>query len=172
MPDEIINSLKVGDWPIVLETTELLAAQKHFGARLGYSGQTSEALGWICLYRLDMNAPWALWLYSGEIDGPAISGFEWQRLENGAKMDHRCKALDAKMGTVELLPDPLHLGMTEAEVERFLGKPTKKYRNSVLYFHEHDLTIRKEPYTLDNDVLVVYKDGRVWAIAANHTTSS
>ncbi len=171
-PKEIITDLKVGGWPIVLETTELLSAQKRLGGTVGYRGDASEALAWICLYRLDENAAWVLWLYSGEIDGPAIGGFQWQRLENGAKMDRRCKALNAKMGTVELLPSPLHLGMTEAEVEGILGKPTRKYHDSVLYDHEHNLTIRKEPYTLDNDVLIVYKDGKVWAISANHTTSS
>lgn len=172
VPGEMIKSLRMGDWPIVLETTELLTAQEHFGGTVGHRGDAGEALAWICLYRLDDSAPWVLWLESSEIDGPTIGGFQWQSLEKGAKIDRRCKALDEKMGTVELLPNPLHLGMTEAEVERVLGKPTTKYRDSVLYFHEHDLTIRKEPYTLDNDVLIVYKNGRVWAIAANRTTSS
>lgn len=171
VPKELIKGLKVGDWPIVLETTFLLQAQEKLGGTVGYRGDASEALAWICFYRLDESGPWVLWLYSGEIDGPAIGGFQWQRLEIGAKMDRRCIALDKRMGTVEL-PSSLHLGMTAAEVESAIGKPTRRYRDSLLYSHEHNRTVGAEPYTLDNDVLIVFKNGKVWAISAKHTTSS
>jgi hypothetical protein len=168
----MVTGLKVGGWPVTLETTELVAAQKHFGGVLGHRGDASEALGWICLYLLDGTVPWVLWLYSGEIDGPAIGGFQWQQLESGARMDRRCRTLDMKTGTVELLPSPLRLGMTAVQVERILGKPSGKYRDRLFYDHEQNLTIRNEPYTLDNDVLIVFRNGQVWAIEANHTTQS
>jgi hypothetical protein len=171
MPKEIVKELKVVGWPIVLEKTELLEAQKHFGGTVGSRGDASEALGWLCLYHQDANASWILWLESSEIDGPTIGGFQWQVLPRNAKVDRRCQSTNGKQSGVEL-PGSLRLGMTETEVTNLLGAPSAHLRDKVIYCHEHNLTIDSEPYTLFNDVVVTYRKGTVSAIAVTHTTSS
>jgi hypothetical protein len=169
--NEIVKGLKVGDWPIILETTELAQAQRHFGAVVGSRGDASEALAWICLRGSDDKGTWALWLYSGEIDGPAIGGFQWQRISQGLHLDRRCKLLSSQQGSVEL---PIHvsLGMSKAEVVAALGRPSGMFRNLAIYSHEHDVELHNEPYTVDNDVIIEYREAAVSTIAVNHTTSN
>jgi hypothetical protein len=167
----MINGLKVSGWPIVLEKTGLIEAQKHFGGTVGSRGDASEALGWLCLYRRDRDASWVLWLESSEIDGPAVGSFRWQQLSVNSKMDRRCQRLSEEDATPSL-PLPLQLGMKEADVVARLGKPSGHNGDTTIYAHEHGLIIHSEPYTLSNDVLIVYRNGRIWAIEAVHTTIS
>lgn len=168
--NEIIAELKIAGWSVTLEKTELAQAQKHFEAVIGSRGDASEALGWVCLQGKDEQGLWALWLYSGEIDGPMIGGFQWQRISSDVQLDHRCKAISPAQ-RVEL-PIRLSLGMSEAKVVSNLGQPSGTYRNLAIYSHEHDLTIDNELYTVENDLFITYRNGRVDIVAANHTTSN
>jgi hypothetical protein len=168
---EIIKGLRIEGWPVTLEKTELAQAKRHFGAVIGNRGDASEALSWICLQGSDDRGAWAIWLYSGEIDGPAIAGFQWQRVPPEARLDHRCKLLDRLQGSVEL-PVHLTLGMSEAQVVAVLGRPSGTLHNVAIYSHEHKLTIHNEPYTLENDVLIEYGDGKVSTVVVNHTTAN
>jgi len=70
------------------------------------------------------------------------------------------------------LPIHLTLGMSEADVVARLGRPSGTFHNLAIYSHEHDLVIHNEPYTVENDLLIEYSDGKVSTIAANHTTVS
>lgn len=171
VPKEMITRLNVVGWPIELEETELERARKHFGLVIGSSGDASEALSWICFQGSDEGGAWALWLYSSEIDGAEIGGFQWQRIPSNLRVDRRCKSLDTQQGTVEL-PIRLHLGVTEPEVVAELGLPSGRHRHSVVYFHEHNLTLHELPYTAGNDVLITYDNGRVAMIAVNYTVAS
>jgi hypothetical protein len=168
---EIIKGLRIDGWPVTLEKTKLAQAQKQFGAVVGSRGDASEALAWICLQGIDDQGTWVMWLYSGEINGPAIGGFQWQRISPDMQLDRRCRLLDRQQGRVEL-PIHLTLGMSEAEVVARLGRPSGTFRNLAIYSHEHNLTIDNEPYTVENDVLIEYGDGKVSTIAVNHTTSN
>jgi hypothetical protein len=170
-PREMARSLAVDGWPIVLEQTKLESAQRHFGGTIGSRGDASEALGWLCLYRLDKDASWVLWLESSEIDGPSIGGFRLQQLGADARFDRGCRQLRGEHASV-ILPMGLHLGMSEADVVAKLGKPSGRRSDTAIYVHEHDLTVHHEPYTLSNDLLIVYRNGRIWAIQADHTTVS
>ena len=115
VPKEMIGGLNVASWPIVLEETELIAAQKHFGGTIGSRGDASEAIAWLCLYRHDKGASWVLWLESSEIDGPTIGGFQWQELDNHSEMDERCQPLKGNNASLSL-PLALRLGMRETDV--------------------------------------------------------
>ncbi|HTW60748.1 MAG TPA: hypothetical protein VMD55_03010 [Terracidiphilus sp.] len=167
---DLVEGLRIGGWPVKLEETKLVEAQEHFGAIVGSRGDASGALAWLCLRGSDDGGLWALWLYSGEIDGPAIGGFQWQRLSPDLRLDRRCKFLDSRHGSVEL-PFQLRLGMAEAQVEAEIGPPSGRYRDSAVYSHEHSLTLHGEPYTVSGDILITYRSGKVSTIAANHTTS-
>jgi hypothetical protein len=171
VPKEMIGGLSIAGWPIVLEDTELIATRKHFGGTLGSRGDAGEALAWLCLYRRDKGASWVLWLESFEIDGPTIGGFRWQQLDNNSKMDERCQPLRGNDSSLNL-PLALCLGMKEADVVATLGQPSKRSGNTVIYVHEHDLTIRSEPYTVSNDVIITYRAGRIWAVEVTHSTVS
>jgi hypothetical protein len=171
VPKEIITKLTVAGWPIELEETKLESTRNHFGLVIGARGDASEALSWICFQGSDEGGLWALWLYSSEIDGAEIGGFQWQRISPNFRVDRRCKFLDAQRGVVEL-PVRLQLGMTESEVIAKLGLPSGRHHHSVVYFHEHNLTLHDLPYAADNDVLITYDNGRVAMIAVNYTVSS
>jgi hypothetical protein len=167
---DLISEITVAGWPIKLEETGLAEAKKHFGGVIGSSGDAAETLAWLCLRGNDGAGQWVLWLYSGEINGPAIGGFQWQRVSPDLRLDSRCKYLATRNGPVEL-PVHLHLDMTEEEVDAEIGPPSRRYRDSAIYSYERSLTLHNEPYTLRDDVLITYRGGRVSVIAANHLTS-
>jgi hypothetical protein len=168
---EMIASLKVADVTIELEQdTKLEAMQQRFGGTIGAQGDASESLLWLCLHGSDKAGPWVLWLESGEIDGPYVGGFEWLRVPRSAQFDQRCAALP-DTNRVEL-PVNLRLGAAVAKVLQTLGQPTYRKGHVLVYEHEHNETIRGEPFISDNSVIVGTRDGVVRAIAVNKTTSN
>ncbi len=168
---EMIATLSVASAPIVLEQTNLKDAQERFGGTFGSSGNAGDALRWLCLYGSDKGGAWILWLTSGEIDGPAIGGFQWRSLSTNDRPDHRCSRLPKNMGGIKL-PIQLHLGMTEAEVQKLLGPPTVARDKTLFYCHEHRLVIRNEDFTVSNGVAIVLRKGVVWAIEVARTTGN
>lgn len=170
IPKEMIGALKVANLPIVLEDTKLEDAQKRFGGTIGARGDAGESLGWLCLYGSDNDGPWILWLTSDEIDGPYVGGFQWRRLSLHERPDRRCTRLPEGKGGIQL-PIALHPGMTTVDVQKVLGRPTVARGNTLFFCHEHQKVIRKENYTVSNNVAIVLRDGVVWAIEAAKTTS-
>lgn len=69
------------------------------------------------------------------------------------------------------LPIPLHLGMPQTAVLTTLGEPTSRLHDAFLYMHQHEETINNEPYTSINSVIVVFRDGALWAIEVQKTTA-
>lgn len=171
VPKEMIGALRVGSFSIVLEDTKLEGAQKTFGGKIGSHGDAGDAEAWLCLHGRDANGPWIIWLTSGEIDGPAIGGFQWRHLSPNQAPDRRCNLLPLDNGGIEL-PIALHLGMAEAEVQKVLGQPTVSRGKTQFYLHEHQAVIDKENYTVSNDVAIIFREGKVWVIEAAKTTGN
>lgn len=171
VPKEMIGTLRVADVPIILEETNLKDAKKRFGAIIGSRGDAGEALGWLCLHGSDADGTWILWLTSSEMDGPHIGGFQWRRLAANEIPDRRCALLPQDKSGIQL-PIALHPGMTAAEVQKVLGQPTVKRGKTLFFCHEHQRVVRKENYTVSNNVAIVFRDGLVWAIEAAKTTSN
>ncbi|MBS1821483.1 MAG: hypothetical protein JST61_05860 [Acidobacteria bacterium] len=167
----IITSLTVAGIPIQLEHTRLDLVSRSLHAPEGSRGDAGEALGWICLYGRDEEGFWGLWLMSGEIDGPMIGSFQWQRLPSDAQFDHRCRVLGHSIHPIQL-PVDIRLGMTESQLEATLGKPTSKFHNTWLYSRERDLTLHGEPYSADNDVFIFYDNDVASALVVHYTISS
>jgi hypothetical protein len=166
---EIIRSLKVAGFPITLEQTDLERAAKHFGAPIGEEGDGANFAKWICLSGQSSWGEWALWIDSGEISGPKVDGFHLQMIERDTRLDRRCKRLGYGDSVVNL-PIPITLGMTEKDVITAWGNPSDRYKNTAEYFHEHSVKIDGEPYAVLNSVRIAYRDGKVWAIVAYHST--
>ena len=171
VPKEMIGSLRVPNFPIVLEETRLEDAQKRFGGMIGTRGDAGDAEAWLCLHGSDANGPWIFWLTSGEIDGPAVGGFEWRRLAPNEMPDHRCPLLRGGDGGIKL-PLAIHPGMTEAEVRKILGRPTIARGRTLIFCHEHQEIIQNLPYTSDNTIAIVLRRGLVVAMQVSKTTSS
>ena len=171
VPQEMIGTLHVADMRIILEDTALENAQKHFGGPIGSRGDAGEAEGWLCLHGSDSNGPWIFWLTSGEIDGPAIDGFQWRRLSAGEAPDRRCHTLPLGNSRIEL-PIPIRLGTSETEARRTLGRPTFARGKLLIFCHEHQTIIDRENYTVSNNIAVVLRDGVVWAIQVAKSTSN
>lgn len=171
VPKMMITSLRLAKMEIILEETTLDTVKARFGGDMGQSGDASEALQWLCFYGTDPNGRWALWLESSEMGGGSVDGFALQRLDNDAKVDRRCRMLRKDEGGFGL-PIPIRLGMTEMEVRNLLGEPTLRYRNTVMFDHGHQETIRNEPFTVSNTVAVAIRGGIVWAIQVWKGTSN
>jgi hypothetical protein len=171
VPKQMIATIHVSDFAIVLEDTELQAVREHLGGQIGSQGDAGEALGWLCLHGTDAMGGWVLWLKSGEIDGPNVSGFQWQRVTSSAQFDARCQALPEGSSNVAL-PIELRLGTTEAQVLEILGPPSARTGNNLIYVHEHEQSIHDQPYTSVNSVIVVLRNGIVWGIEVEKTTTS
>ncbi|HEV2699010.1 MAG TPA: hypothetical protein VGU90_13515 [Terriglobales bacterium] len=110
-----------------------------------------------------------LWLKSGEIDGPNVGGFQWKRVPSFAQFDARCQP---EGSSNVALPIKLRVGTTEAQVLEILGPPSARKGNNLIYVHEHGESIRNEPYTSVNSVILVLRDGIVWGIEVEKTTTS
>ena len=102
--------------------------------------------------------------------GGSVDLFALKRLDPNAKMDGRCRMLQEEQGMIEL-PIWLRLGMTEREVSKLLGKPTLRYRDTVLFDHEHSEAINNEPFTVSNAVAFVLRRGAVVGIQVSKSTS-
>jgi len=171
VPKEMITTLRVEKMLIVLEKTEMREVQTRLGGSIGHRGDASEALAWLCFDGADANGRWALWLESSELGGGWVDGFALQRLDPNASTDHRCRKLGKPNGGIEL-PIALRLGLTEMQVRTILGQPTIKYRNTLVFEHEHEETIRNEPFTAINSVYVTLRGGAVWTIQVWKDTTS
>ena len=167
---EMITTLRVGNVQIVLDRTELKEVQKRLAGTIVRSGDASTANASLCYCGTDVDGRWALWLDSSEVAGLRwIDGFTLQRLGGNARADRGCRMIPEREGGIEL-PIPLRLGQTETQVREILGKPTLKYRSTLIYYHAHDKTIRNEPCSVLNTVDVALRNGVAWAIVVFKST--
>ncbi len=171
LPKEMIAALRVAGVEVVLEKTALSELQKHLGGDVGHSGDGGESLHWLCLCGKDAKGRWALWLETSEVAGGTVDGFTLQRLDQAARVDQRCRVLQKGEGGIEL-PVPLQLGLTEKQVAGILGRFTTKYRETLIFDHEHQETIDNQPFTASNLVAIALRDGVVWAIQVWKNTIS
>ena len=141
------------------------------GAKLAEKEMPGALLEWLCFHGTDAIGGWVLSLESGEIDGGYVGSFQWQRLSSRDVLDSRCHALRGTTSAITL-PLSLRLGAKKAEVLKMLGEPTVIETERLIYLHEHEGTIRGEPFTTSNIVVVHLRNGIVWAIRAVKTSSS
>ena len=165
VPKEMVGALSVANVPIVIEETKLEDARKRFGGTVGSRGDAGDAEAWLCLHGNDANGPWILWLESFEINGPDVGGFQWRRLSPNESPDRRCGRIPDDKGGIDL-PLALHLGMTEVEVQKVLGRPTVTRGKTLFFSHEHQRVIDKENYSVSNHLALVFRDGMLWEIEA------
>ncbi len=172
---DLVPYIGIGSFRVKLGTTLLADAASHFNAKIGYQGDASEALSWVCLQGGTRAGPWALWLESGEIDGPTIGGFLLLPRPGSGWLDHRCIPLrDAAIS----LPIPLQIGMSGAQVVAALGPPTSQSENHILYSHHLVVTLNPkgdtpgEPLDLDTDLYIRLDGGVVAGFQVWRTTSS
>ncbi len=165
---EMITKLRVDKVQVILEETPLKDIQKKLGGIIGSSGHAGDFVEWICFHDSEAKGRRVLWLESNEMGGHLVDGFALQRVAEKATLDRRCRA-----GASEIeLPAGITLGLTESEVLRRLGPPTAKYGNILYFEHEHQETIRAEPYTSSYSVYVEIRSGVVGMIQAWKTTSN
>jgi hypothetical protein len=172
---DLVPSLDVGPFKVILEDTSLAQAGAYFKAPVGHAGDASESISWVCLHGHDSAGRWALWLESGEIHGGLCGGFFWQRLSAGDRLDERCGAVETPSVS---LPVRLRLGASVADVLRHLGPPTSQSAERMLYVHRRAMTLvpkgggPPQPYELWSTLYMRLRRGTVDAIQAWHTTSS
>ncbi len=165
---EMITKLRVAKMQIILDETPLSDVQKNLGGTVGASGDASESLQWLCFHGSDAKGRWALWLESDEMGGGNVDGFAWQRIPEQASLDRRCRAQAIEIE----LPIQLAIGLTESEVRGILGTPTAEHGNILVFDHEHQETIDKEPFTASNSVYVQLRSGVVWSVQVWKSTSN
>ncbi len=165
---EMITKLRVAEMQIILEETPLNDVQKNLGGVIGSRGDANEALQWLCFHGSDAKGRWVLWLESSEMGSGNVDGFAWQRMAEKATLDSRCLTQDVEID----LPVRLAIGLTESDVLGCLGTPTAKYRNTLIFDHEHQETVRNEPFTSSNTVYLELRSGVVWAVQVWKTTSN
>jgi hypothetical protein len=165
---QMITKLRVAKKQVILEETPLNDVQKYLGGTIGQRGDASEALQWLCFHGADAKGRWVLWLESDEMGGGNVDGFAWQRIAEKATLDRRCRTQAVEIE----LPIQIALGLTEPEVRGKLGTPTAKHRNTLIFVHEHQETIRNEPFTASNTVYVELRSGVVWTVQVWRITSN
>jgi len=169
VPNEMFSTFGLSGYNVVFEETSIESVQKHVGGKAGKKGDAGDALEWLCFHGADTAGRWVIWLESGEIDGGSVGSFQWQRLSDREVLDSRCHAL---AGNGVSLPLSLRLGAKKAEVLKNLGAPTSSDTERLIYLHEHKSTIRGEPFTISNIVVIDIRNEVVWAIRASKTSSS
>jgi len=171
VPKEMVSTFRVSGYDITLEKTRMKDVQQRLGGVIGEKGDASDASEWLCFHGADAKGEWVLWLENGEIDGGSVGSFQWQRLSKRDVLDTRCHILP-KEGSVIQLPVSLQLGTKSSEVLKSLGPPTWKTDERLIYLHEHEVGGRAEdPFISSNIVVVLLRNGMVWAIQVSRTTS-
>lgn len=161
IPKPIISSLKIADTRVVLDETPMQKVGEKFGMEVGRRGDAGESLKWLCFHGEDTDGRWMLWLQSGEMNGGAVGGFQWRRIDAGERVDSRCRKL---MPGQFKLPIPLRLGMQEAELRRILGAPSGRAADLLLFRHEHPEVDVDLHYSVSNTVNVLLTNGAVTAV--------
>jgi len=128
-------------------------------------GDASESFTWVCAQGTDPGGRWALWFAHGE-DGDNVDSFQWRRLSLHEKADRRCPTLAQSARGIEL-PVPIRLGTVRQQVLMVLGRPTAEQENTLAYVHEHPASIHGQNYTSHNSVVILFRRGVVYAIAAH-----
>lgn len=167
VPQIMVTALRLGSMSIRLERTELAAVRERFGGEQGQRGDASTSLRWVCYGGQDAGGRWALWLTSGEIDGPSIGSFEWRRVDPNAQFDPRC-ALLPNGTTITFSPTLLRLGMSQQDVLHRLGSPTLR-RGNILDFEHME---QQKTYSVSNSVEVRLRNGTVDFILGAETISN
>ena len=165
----VIHRLSVADFSIALDQTTLQDAKQHLGGTIGSRGDAGDAEQWLCFHGSDEVGSWIFWLTSVEINGDAVGGFIWQRVDPGMSPDLRCRSLDGH-DSIKLAP-AIRLVMKKPKVMEILGAPTSTVRDSLFYMHEHKKTIETVEYTVFNGVEVTIRNGVVAQIAAFEISS-
>src|SRR5579871_7607 len=167
----MIGGLRIGNFEIVLGNTTMKQAQERLGGKFGGRGDAGDSLEWLCLRGRDTFGSWVLWLESGEIDDGDIGSFQLRHVAPEATFDDRCIALPEAFNVIEL-PIPLHLGMSKAHVLRLMGQPTGREESGLLYIESHEEILQKESFTEYNAVTLVIRNGAVWVIEVQKSTTS
>ena len=133
---DMVPSITIGSFHVILERTHLDEASNRLNAIIGHAGEMGEEESWVCVQGQDQNAPWALWLRSGDIDndidGKVIGGFLLLRRSANDSLDSRCgRAKDSRIA----FPIPLRLGMSRTQVLAILGSPTSQSEKHMFYSH-------------------------------------
>jgi hypothetical protein len=127
----------------------------------GQKGDAGKSLRWLCLHGEDKNGRWMFWLQSGEIHGGAVGGFQWRRLDDGARVDRRYRKLRSDQIK---LPIPLRLGMNAAELRSLLGAPRGRTENLQEFRHEHHEQMEEVNLTVSNTANILLTNEAVSAI--------
>jgi hypothetical protein len=138
---DLVPRFGIGSLQVTLEKTPLAAVAAHFGAPSGRSGDASESLSWVCLQGQDQHGAWSLWVESGEIHGPTVGGFLLLRRSASDQLDSRCQRVDGAI----VLPIPIHLGMSRAQVISSLGPPASHTNARMVYHAEAVVMITTQP---------------------------
>ena len=158
-----LHRLSLAGFPIRLDHTKLQNARRKLGGMAASSGDAGDWEGWLCYHGSDHAGRWVFWLTSDEINGDAIGGFIWKRVEPGESVDPRCKIITGPDPI--RLQFPLRLGMTETSAS-VLGRPTSVRESELFYLDSHEETIKAERYTTDNGIEIKMRSGIVIQIAA------
>jgi hypothetical protein len=162
---EMLSSLRVSNYEIALERTEMKDVQKRLGGQLGSRG--SDASEWLCFHGENDVGRWTLWLENDEINQGSVGSFQWWQASKDDVFDARCQAL-AKEDSMVILPVPFFaLGATESQVLKSLGSPTARESERLIYLHTHG----SGSFNSSNTVIVRLRNGLVWAIQAAKVTS-
>jgi len=167
----MVSDFDISDLKIVLEKTRLSDIQAKLGADEGHDGEAGDSLYWLCYRGRDADGPWALWLMAGEMDDGTVGRFQWRRIRPSERFDDRCPVLQRTKSKVKL-PLTLRLGMPEADLVKMLGRPTRRYGQTLMFVHNHDEILNNQPYTVQNTVTVLIRDGKVSAVEVFKLTSS
>jgi hypothetical protein len=171
VPKQMFSTFRLSGYDITLEETSMKIVEKRLGGEIGAKGDAGDAVEWLCFHGAATEGAWVFWLESGEIDGGSVGSFQWQRLSSREVFDPRCHRLRGTASAIRL-PLSLRLGVSKADVVKNLGEPTFADAGRLIYLHEHESTIKGEPFTTSNIVVVHLRKGIVWAIQASKTTSS
>jgi hypothetical protein len=169
IPKPIISSLKVASLRVVLDETPMQRVADKLGMKAGRKGDAGESLKWLCFHGEDTGGRWMLWLQSGEMNGGAVGGFQWRRIDADRRVDSRCRKL--KPGQFKL-PIALRLGMQEAEVRSILGAPSGRAGDLLPFHHEHSEVDVDLHYSVSNTVNVLLGKGAVTAVEVWKVVSS
>jgi hypothetical protein len=166
-----IKGVRVDDFLIVLDSTELSTAVDYFGAG-SIEGTRSDGQRVLELcYQLGGETPATLVLESGAIGAwKVITGFS---LKSGGALTERCASIQVSSSAVTVEPFGVRLGMLRADARKALGTGIKKTGDDEVQVSDSRVLRDDEGsmYSLYWGILVRVRDGSVHEIEGWRNTS-
>ncbi|WP_413293909.1 hypothetical protein ACLSU7_02215 [Bdellovibrio sp. HCB185ZH] len=147
-----------------IQSSSLDAVAKKYKAKINESGEGEDLVSLVCLIGADKTA---LEFTSGDMGGESNQILTIGLYQKASKYKHKkdCDKVDKRFKKTKIAG--LTLGMTEKEVIKKLGEPSKQAKAFVLYYYEDKKKLNGVKFDVTSVIHVKLDKGKVISVSVS-----